>query len=131
MTHLPILELPIKISIQIFASQAYINLHNVNTVDAKKELIKTLAQTLFDKYTGTQVSFYRTQIIDLIHNLSWVKSCIVQIFDNKNLEIPEGNFEIIPQLEAISQLDKFGAIIYCPIYFLWDLENISVDITYE
>ena len=125
------IEFPMKLSITIYANNDYIKEYDVNTVNEKDSLIEELAQILFDKYTGTGVSFYRTQIVDIVHNRPWVKHVIVKLYDNKDVEIPDANFETLPQMDIIAKLDKLGAVSYCPYYFWWDLENIQVSINYE
>lgn len=125
------IEFPMKLVLQIYANNDFIHEYNINTVDEKSNLIEELAQLLFDKYTGTRVSFYRTQIVDIVHNRPWVKHVIVQLYDNKDVEIPNANFETLKQMEIIDSLDKLNAVTYCPYYFWWDLENINVSIIYE
>lgn len=126
------IKFPFHLKVTIYVAQSTLNDNEyVNTIQSKIDLTELLAQTLFDKYTGTNVSFYRTQIVDIIHNTSWVKHCDVKMFDDNGTEIPNANFETLPQMDIIDQLEKFPAVTYCPYYFWWDLENIEINFVYE
>lgn len=125
------LKFPLHLSIRIVAYQKYILENNIDTIVEKQTLLETLAQTLFDKYTGTSVSFYQTQIIEIVHDLKWVKYCTVTITDDTGLNIPDNNIELLSQANIINSLDKLGAVTYCPFYLWWNLDNIEITINYE
>ena len=125
------LVFPLKITIDITAYKSLIKSNNINTTDVESELQLELAQKLSQNYTGTSVSFYKTQIIDLIHNLTWVKHCNVYVVDSAGTEIPNADFELYNQKEIISNLNKVQAITYCPMYVWWDLNNIQINMMFE
>lgn len=125
------LELPLKINIEITAYKNTIKTENINTTEVSLQLQLELAQKLNSKYTGSGVSFYKTQIIDHIHNLPWVKHCAVNITDSKNIPIPNSDFELADQKVILSNLTKHQAITYCPIYIWWDVNNISIKMSFE
>lgn len=125
------LQLPLRLSVDIVANKKKIKDLNINTVDVEKEIKFTLADTLFNNYTGTHISFYRTQIVDIIHNFEWVKYCDVYVHDNLSHQIPNANIELNEQDDIVSGLDKLGAITYCPVFIWWDLDNIIINIEFE
>lgn len=125
------LNLPLHLDITIAAYKDKINEENINTATEEFNLKLLLAQKLHDSYSGHNISFYKTQIIDIVHNLSWVKYCDVRVWDAKKREISNANIETNSQEDIVNSLDKLGAVSYCPMYFWWDLDNITVKITFE
>ena len=125
------IKFPLHLSIKIIAYKDYIYEHNVDVMTEKNTLIETLAQKLFSSYTGTSPAIYQTQIIEIIHDLKWIKSCEVIITDDSGTQIPNNNIEILPQSQIINKLTKLQAVTYCPFYVWWNLDDISVTINYE
>lgn len=125
------ITLPLHLRTKVYVNSEYVNEHEINIIEEREELHKLLAQTMFDTYTGTSISFYETQIIEIIHNLKWVKWCQVFVTDDKGVAIPNNNIESNPQQVTINNLSKFEAVTYCPYYFHWDLNNIIVDLAFE
>lgn len=127
------LTLPLKLKATVTAYKQQVLDEGIDTLEIIDDLKATLATKLYDDYTGTSVSFYRTQIVDIIHNLTWVKHCEVEIFDSSisETEIPEANFETNDQVTIINNLDKMGAVTYCPVYIWWDLDNLEIILRFE
>ncbi len=127
------LTLPLKLKATVTAYKRQVLDEGIDTLDIVDDLKATLATKLYDNYTGTSVSFYRTQIVDIIHNLTWVKHCNVTVFDSSDpeIEIPEANFEMNSQIKIINSLDKLTAVTYCPVYTWWDLDNIEITLKFE
>lgn len=125
------IKFPLHLNIQITAYKEMVNSLGINTIDSQFQLKLQLAKKLHDKYTGTAVSFYRTQIIDLVHDLTWVKHCNISVYDDTGIEIPNSDFEIQDQKQIIAGLDKLSAVGYTPMYVWWDLDNIVVNIIFE
>ena len=125
------LNLPLQLHIDIVAYKDKVNSAGINTVEAEYTLKERLAAKLFSDYTGHDVSFYRTQIVDIVHELSWVKHCNVRVWDAKSREIADANLELYDQKTVVNRLDKAGAIAYCPLYIWWNLDNITIDMSFE
>lgn len=122
---------PLHLKIHIYANSSYITENQVDTLTERENLRNILAQTLFDTYTGTSISFYETQIIEIIHDLNWVKWCEIFVTDNKGNPIPNNNIESNTQKITIDNLNKFQAVTFCPYYWWWDLNNIEIEMTFE
>ena len=125
--------LPFKLIVNIIGNKKYFNEQNIDSITAIENLKLSLAEKLFNDYSGTQVSFYNSKIIDIIHNIGWVKSCYINITDSNITPqiIIDSNFEIIEQKNIISKLSKDDSVDFCPIYIYWDLENITINVTFE
>lgn len=125
------LILPFKIQIDITGSKEITIENNINITSTKAQIEFDLAEFLLNKYTGTQISFYKTQIIDFIHNFgSFIKSVDVTVTDSSSPvnEIVNGNFETYEQDKIFDNLTKLEVATYCPIYFWWDLNNITINV---
>lgn len=122
---------PLHLKIHIYANAAYITEHEIDTLAERENLRNLLAQTLFDVYTGTSISFYETQIIEIIHDMPWVKWCQIFVTDDKGNSIPDNNIESNEQKITINSLNKFQAVSFCPYYWWWDLNNIEIEMTFE
>ena len=127
------IKLPFKLRATVTAYKQHVLDNNIDTLLLLDDLKATLATKLYDKYTGTSVSFYRTQIVDIIHNLTWVKHCDVSVFDSSDpeVEITNANFETYDQISIIDNLNKFNAVTYCPVYIWWDLDDIQITLRFE
>ena len=125
------INLPLHLDISLAAYKDKVNEDDVDTSTEVFNLKLLLAQTLHDSYTGHNISFYKTQIIEIIHNLKWIKYCDVRVWDAKNREITNANLETYSQADIINSLTKVGAVSYCPVYLWWDLDNITVTTTFE
>jgi len=128
------LKLPLKLMVNIGVERDLLVKNNVNVLDFKDELTNNLATQLVDKYTGVNVSFYRTQIVDIVHDIEWVKYCDVFVYDSSDPErneIFEANLELIDQSELESSMTKFEAATFCPVYVWWDLDNINIELIFE
>lgn len=127
------LQLPLKLHVDIGVSQQILIENEINTLDFKDELINNLATQLSDKYTGVSVSFYRTQIVDIVHDIKWVKYCNVFVYDSSEIpnEIDQANFELIDQSHLETGMTKYEAATFCPAYIWWDLDNIEIELIFE
>jgi hypothetical protein len=126
------LVLPLKIQIDIHGSKSSVINNQVSVSSVKSQLELELAQFLVSNYTGTQISFYKTKIIDFVHNYgSWIKSVSVTITDSSTIpnEISGGNIETYNQSDILDQLSVFQRAVYCPVYFYWDINNITINVS--
>lgn len=125
------LILPFKIEINISGSKETSINDQISVLSIKAQLEIDLAQFLVDNYTGVQISFYKTKIIDFVHNYgSWIKSVDVIVTDSSTIPniIPGGNIETYEQSEILNDLTKLQIATYCPIYFYWNINDIVINI---
>jgi len=126
--------LPFKLIVYITGNKKYFNETKVDSITAIEDLKLELANKLFTNYSGIQVAFYQSKIIDIVHNIDWVKSCDIIVTDSNPTNpqiIYDSNFEMISQPTVISKLSKLDAVEFCPIYIYWDLENITINVEFE
>jgi len=126
------IKFPLNLQIDIVGKSSYINENNINTNDDLDSLAYDLAEKLYNEYTGINVSIYNTQIIKMIHKYQWIKFCEVRIYDSSDdsVEIPNGNLELYDQKSIFEFLTKKEGVLFCPVYVWWDLDNISISLTY-
>lgn len=128
------LKLPLILHVVIGVDRDELVKNNINSLEFKDELINNLATQLTDKYTGVNVSFYRTQIVDIIHDIKWVKYCNVFVYDSTDPdqnEIFEANIELIDQSKLETNMSKHDAATFCPVYIWWDVDNINIELIFE
>jgi len=126
------LVLPLNIEISISGSKEATITNQVSVLSVKAQLEMDLAQFLVDNYTGTQISFYKTKVIDFVHNYGfWIKSVDVIITDSATVPniIVGGNIETYDQSDVLDDLTKLQVATYCPYYFYWDVNNIVINIS--
>jgi hypothetical protein len=86
-----------------------------------------IAETLNNQYSGIIIKFYNSQIADYVHNIKWVKSVSVRIFDNTNLEIPDSNIESYDSDKIVDTMSKEVLLDYTPPYWYWNVNNIEMN----
>lgn len=128
--------LPFKLSIDIVGNKQYLTTNLLDSTVEIDNLQLDIAEVLFSNYSGTQISFYQSKIIDIIHSVLWVKSCKITVTDSNNQIIQDvnliSNFELYDQTKIInSTLTKPEIVEFCPIYIYWDLENITINVRFE
>jgi|GEM_PF-5827898 len=128
------LKLPLILNVNIGIERDKLVKNKINVLEFKDELINNLATQLVDKYTGVDVSFYRTQIVDIVHDIEWVKYCDVFVYDSTDPdrnEIFDANLELIDQSKLETDMIKHDAATFCPVYIWWDLDNINIELLFE
>jgi len=125
--------LPLILTVNIIGNKNYFSENNTDSISEIEELKLELVKTLYSDFSGIKVAFYQSKIIDTIHNKLWVKSCNIIVNDSNDtpIIIPNSNFELIDQKNIISKLDKDNAVNFCPVYMYWDLENITINVSFE
>jgi len=126
------LVLPLNIEISISGSKETTIADQISVLSVKAQLEMDLAQFLVDNYTGTQISFYKTKVIDFVHNYgSWIKSVDVIVTDSATIPniIVDGNIETYDQNDILDDLTKLQVAMYCPYYFYWDVNAIVINIS--
>ena len=123
------LHLPLYLTVDIYQNIDYVVNNNIDIQSELDLLNLELADILNTKYTGTQISFYRTQIVDLVHNREWVKHVNVFVYDKNAIQIPYADIETISNRDVLDIIpDKFDAVKFEPIYWWWDINNIKLNL---
>lgn len=126
------IHLPLQLHCDIYVDTEYAIANEIDIASEFENLKISVADTLLKAYTGTTISFYRTQMVDYIHNWNWVKHVEVWITDNNGLYIPESNIETIPNRDVLDKIkDKFEAVKFEPVYWYWDINNIELNLRYS
>ncbi len=131
------LILPLKLKIDIYFDQLYLDSNHVNLTKEKDNLYLELSQLLEKKYTGNNIKFYNTHIIDYIHNKPFVKTLSMQVTDS-NENILTSGLETYTENEILENLQndiystdeiiepKLHICYYTPYYFWWDINDINI-----
>jgi hypothetical protein len=121
------IQLPLKVHCEIVINRSFVIDNSLNLENEIEYIKHHIASTLLENYTGTQLIFYHSKLVDLTHDIEWIKSVKFIITDSLGTEIPNGNIETYNNKSAINILDKFLLIDYSPIYWHWDINNIDVE----
>lgn len=117
--------LPFKLEINLdFAKDPILSKSKDVTEEAEK-IIENITNYLLNNQTGLNIAFYKTKIIDIIHNNEFIKHAVVTLKDAKDNLIPNSNFENNNNRLFIEKLNKEDYLHYSPIYYWFDLNNIK------
>ena len=117
--------LPFKLEVYLDFSKDLILSKSKNVTDEADNIIENISNYLLNNQTGLNVQFYKTKIIDIIHNNEFIKNAKVILKDSQNTEIPDSNFENNNNQYFIEHLNKADYLHYSPIYYWFDLNNIT------
>lgn len=123
------IKFPLKIEVEVTVDMSYVKTNYIDLVVEKDNILLELASYLQQEKSGTDIKYYNSQIIDLIHtNRKWVKSVKVKVTDSFGTELKDG-IEHKSEEDILATLtDKLNAVRYTPVYVYWDLNNIEVKI---
>jgi len=126
------IHLPLKLYANIYVDNDFVIANGIDVPEEFEQLKLELSDLLLKVYTGTTISFYRTQIVDFLHNWNWVKHVDVWMTDSRGVYIPESNIETIPNRDVLDKIkDKFEAVKYEPVFWYWDINNISLELRFD
>ena len=127
------LYLPLKLTIK-----AYIDDNKIEDVDLNDEkvaIVNMIADVLQKNYTGTQIEYYNSKIIDYVHtDRDYIKSVSVSMTDSKGTLFNDGmevrnHRDILNDIltdETISKsYRKLKILAYTPTFFYWDVNDIE------
>lgn len=120
--------LPLKAQINIMANKQTVIDSNINLSDEKDDFLLKVADWLQKNHTGTEICFYNSQLVDLIHTgQPWIKSVSVVITDSNGTVIPSG-LETLAEIDGLQNIsnDKLGIVKFVPWFWYWDVDNISI-----
>ena len=135
------LKMPLKLSINILLNRQYIIDNQIDLQSEQDDLYLQIAQELQDKYTGTDIKYYTSKLIEFIHySREYIKQVSIEVKDSNNNIISNG-LELIPEQDTIYNIQddgsfsntekKINILNYFPIYIHWDLDNINIDYRFE
>ncbi|MFW6219377.1 MAG: hypothetical protein ACOC33_00785 [bacterium] len=129
--------LPLYLDIKIRADIDLLKHKNINVTSEKNRILMSVSAFLQEKATGTNISFYKSQIIDLIHDsMDYIKSVTVDIFDQDNHNLNNGidtldDNNIYKNILETSDYDgKIKLLQYTPVYWYWNYDLINIQIIY-
>jgi len=129
------LKLPLQLSVQIIYDSEYLKSNLVDLPKEKENLYLEIAKLLQNEYSGNEITFYNSQLIDFIHsNRPFFKSVEVLITDSSDTIITNGieSYDEEQTMENIQNeindnihLKKIDILSYFPHFFYWDVDNIQ------
>ena len=123
--------LPLKLQITIIINSDMVVNKKINIAEKKAQFMLMTADWLQTIHTGTEITFYNSQVVDLIHtDQEWIKSVSVVLTDSLDTEIQNG-LETISDEKGLMNIsdDKLGIVTYTPHFWFWDIDNIDFKIT--
>ena len=135
------LVLPLKISISILLNKQYITSNHIDLEEEKDNIQLAVAQDLQDNYTGYEIKYYNSKLIEFIHySREYIKQVTIEVKDSADNLISNG-LELISEQDTINLIQddssvaikdrKMGILNYFPIYINWDLDNIDIDYRFD
>lgn len=80
------IQLPLKIKVECYINQQTVIDNEVNVSSERENLIISLAERLQSTYTGVNLRYYNSQIIDFIHtDRSYIKKVVVTVTDSSTV----------------------------------------------
>jgi len=129
------LQLPLKLNIEVIYNSEYLESNLVDLPKEKENLYLEVAKLLQSQYSGNEITFYNSQLIDYIHtNRPYFKSVKVKITDSLDNSIDFGieSYDEDQTMRNIQDeinndplLRKFDILNYFPHFFYWDVDNIE------
>ncbi len=127
------LTFPLKLQTEIIVDADIVTNEKLNLADKKNEFLIMLADWLQKDKTGTQIAFYNSQVVDLLHtDQSWIKSVSVIITDANGVVIPNG-IETLPEETGLKNIktDKLGIVKFIPWYWHWNVDDIDIKMVFN
>lgn len=134
------LELPLVLSVDCYVDEDYLSENTVDINEEKNSLLLALAELLQDQYTGVEICFYNSQIIDFVHtDRPFFKRVTVTVKDSAGTTITDGleTFDlrdVLDRIMADTGIDagerKLNILKYVPPFWYWDTNNITVRILF-
>jgi hypothetical protein len=122
------INLPLKLEINVTVDHELVVDNKINLAEKKDSFLLLVADWLQKTHTGTEIGFYNSQVVDLIHtDQSWIKSVSVVLKDSSDTIIPNG-IETISDIDGLENIsaDKLGIIKYSSWFWYWDVDNITI-----
>lgn len=131
---IPSIELPLKMSIEIKVDKGYAQRNNIDIAAEKEAINLVVAEYLQKNFTGPNIVFYNSLIVDLIHNgRTYIKS--VKVFVTDSASTPnemDNGIEVKSDINVLAGLhNKIDIVRYTPPMFYWDIDNLNFVIYIE
>ncbi len=133
---------PLLLTVNIIFDRTYIDDTVIDLTTEKNSLYLAVANKLQDDYTGHGIIFYNSQMIDFIHNdRPFVKAVTVSVTDS-NLNAIDYGIECNDEDTVMENIQsdafdtdegntKTNICYYNPAYFWWDVDNITINYTFN
>lgn len=134
------IQMPLKLKVDIYIDNDYLHSYSVDLNSEKIELYKSIAAKLQSDYTGTNIKYYNSQLIDFIHSeRPFIKQVIIDVKDSDDREFNNG-IEVYDDKTIMKNIQTEDSIViddrklyllnYTPLFFYWNLDNIDLNIKY-
>lgn len=123
------ITLPFKVELILTFNKVELFKQKLDILNQVEIIRLAVSKFLLNNKTDTQITFFRSELIDLIHNYNFIRGVLVTITDWNGYIIPEGSYSTITQNDIIKTLTKDLLLNYNPPYFYWDINNIKIDYT--
>ena len=102
---------------------------NLNFSDHLEDIYLIVSQYLQTKASGVDITFYPSQVVDLIHDYSpHITSVIIDCYDNYGTSVNNG-IEVLSETDYLYLLnDKIKSVEYTSTYWWWDINGLKIEI---
>jgi len=115
------LNFPLKLKLFLYIDKSYLVKNDANLDDILYQLKLDLAKFLLENFTTSDIKFYKSKVIDFVHNYPFVKYVKVVT--------PDTNIVIKDTYEFLKEKadNKQYIVSFVPSYFWWDINDIEID----
>lgn len=123
------LTLPLKLIVSLTIDIDYVRTNSVNLSSEKDKIQLQLATILQNEYTGTNFSFYKSKLTKFLMEYPYIQSTTLTVKDSTASPNFITILDINKDLDIFQNLNtnKLNAIKYMPVFFWWDIDNITVN----
>jgi len=123
------ITLPFKVSLVLTFNKVEMFKQKLDILKQIEIIRIAVSKFLLNYKTDTQLTFFRSEIIDLVHNFNFIRGVTIEVTDDNDNIIPSGAYSTIEQNDIIKQFTKELLLNYNPPFFYWDINNIKIDYT--
>jgi hypothetical protein len=127
------LYFPLTLSVKAYVDEDLLLDDNIDLNSEKTIILDMLADVLQKKYTGTQIEYYNSKIVDYVHtDREYIKRVVVSAKDAKGTLLSDG-LEIRNHNDILNSIltdapkqksyRKLKILAYTPVFVYWDVNN--------
>lgn len=124
------LILPLLLTITITINKDAVIRYGIDLEEARNQIKLEVAKYLQDYFTGTDISYYPSMLIEYIMNdrTGWVKHVQIKVTDSEKKELLDG-LEMLPEEKIRENIagSKMDMLNYTSCFIWWDVNNIIVN----
>jgi len=123
--------LPLKVTIDLLINNALLVTSNAVLNDDIYNLNQSITTLLLSTYTGVKIRISDADLVVVCKQLTYVDDANVNFTDSNNVQIPNNEINVKPDLDIMTGLTKTDRLVYVPPLWHWDINNVSITYTVQ